>query len=212
MVASSDDIWRDAPKKAFAVRARWAEDHPEAVKGAVRALARAGQFCDAPENASYTGALLARQRYLDVDSHAVLSSLPGGAIASRNQSRFWRHAATFPWRSHALWFLAQMARWDLVGKMDHAALAERVYRPDIYRAALAPLGVDVPRADFKVEARTTRPGRWTLSRMRFPWAPTVSATASFSSRGRSSPPVRLAHCTNFVRKKYREPFCPSNCS
>ena len=68
------------------------DENPKALKGAVRALARAGQaqFCDAPENASYTGALLARQRYLDVDSHAVLSSLPGGAIASRNQSRFWR--------------------------------------------------------------------------------------------------------------------------
>jgi NitT/TauT family transport system ATP-binding protein/nitrate/nitrite transport system substrate-binding protein len=160
MVASSDDIWRDAPEKAFAVRARWAEDYPEAMKGAVRALARAGQFCDAPENASYTGALLARQRYLDVDSHAVLSSLPGGAIASRNQSRFWRHAATFPWRSHALWFLAQMARWDLVGNTDHAALAERVYRPDIYRAALAPLGVDVPKTDSKVEGAHDAP--WQL--------------------------------------------------
>ena len=160
MVASSDDIWRDAPEKAFAVRARWAEENPEGVKGAVRALARAGRFCDAPENASYTGALLARQRYLDVDSHAVLSSLPGGAIASRNQSRFWRHAATFPWKSHALWFLSQMARWDLVGSTDHAALAERVYRPDIYRAALAPLGVDVPRVDSKVEGAHAAP--WQL--------------------------------------------------
>lgn len=104
-VATSDDIWKGAPEKAFAVRARWAEKNPESLKGAVRALARAGQFCDAPENASYTGALLSRHRYLDVDSHAVLSSLPGGAVVSRNVSRFWRHAATFPWASHGLWFV-----------------------------------------------------------------------------------------------------------
>lgn len=95
-IATSDDIWKNAPEKAFAVRARWAEENPDAIKGAVRALARAGQFCDAPENASYTGALLSRHRYLDVDSHAVLSSLPGGAIASRNLSRFWRQTATSP--------------------------------------------------------------------------------------------------------------------
>ena len=151
MVATSDDIWRNAPEKAFAVRARWAEDHPEAVKGAVRALARAGQFCDAPENASYTGALLSRHRYLDVDSHAILSSVPGGAIASRNQSRFWRQAATFPWTSHGQWFLEQMARWDLIGEVDAPALAARVYRPDMYRAAMARLGVDVPVADSKIE-------------------------------------------------------------
>jgi NitT/TauT family transport system ATP-binding protein/nitrate/nitrite transport system substrate-binding protein len=162
-VATSDDIWRSAPEKALAVRKRWAEDHPQAVQGLVRALARAGQFCDAPENASYTGALLSRHRYLDVDSHAVLSSLPGGAIASRNRSRFWRHAATFPWRSHALWFLNQMSRWDLIGTMDHAALAERVYRPDIYRAAIAPLGLDVPKVDIKSEG--AHDGAWQLDAM-----------------------------------------------
>jgi NitT/TauT family transport system ATP-binding protein/nitrate/nitrite transport system substrate-binding protein len=150
-IATSDDIWKGAPEKAFAVRARWAEENPESLKGAVRALARAGQFCDAPENASYTGALLSRHRYLDVDSHAVLSSLPGGAIASRNLSRFWRHAATFPWTSHGLWFLDQMARWDLVGELDASALVARVYRPDIYRAAVMPLGIDVPVADSKIE-------------------------------------------------------------
>ena len=159
-VATSDDIWRNAPEKAFAVRARWSEDHPEALKGVVRALARAGRFCDAPENASYTGSLLSRQRYLDVDSHAILSSLPGGAIASRNQSRFWRQAATFPWRSHAQWFLKQMARWDLIGPLDTAAVAMRVYRPDIYRAALAPLGVAVPKADAKTEGAHDAP--WQL--------------------------------------------------
>lgn len=150
-IATSDDIWKSAPEKAFAMRARWAEENPEGVRGAVRALARAGQFCDAPENASYTGAVLSRHRYLDVDSHAVLSSLPGGAVASRNHSRFWRHAATFPWASHGQWFLSQMARWDLVGELDARALVGRVYRPDIYRAAVAPLGVDVPIHDSKNE-------------------------------------------------------------
>ena len=150
-VATSDDVWQSAPEKAFAVRARWAEDNVDALKGAVRALARAAQFCDAPENASYTGALLSRRRYLDVDSHAILSSLPGGAIAQDNVSRFWRHAAMFPWRSHAQWFLHQMARWKLTAGVDIAALSARVYRPDLYRAALAPLGIGVPLADAKIE-------------------------------------------------------------
>lgn len=151
-IATSDNIWRNAPEKAFAVRARWAEEHPEALKGAIRALARAAQFCDAPENASYTGALLSRHRYLDVDSHAILSSLPGGAVAQRNLSCFWRQAATFPWLSHAHWFLEQMARWDLIdGRIDRGKLATRVYRPDLYRAAVARLGISIPVADSKPE-------------------------------------------------------------
>jgi two-component system, oxyanion-binding sensor len=150
-IASSDDIWRAAPEKAFAVRATWAQENPAALKGAVRALARAAQFCDAPENTSYTGALLSRQKYLGVDSHAILSSLPGGAIAPDNQSRFWRGAAMFPWRSHALWFLHQMARWDLIGDIDPEAVAARVYRADLYRASIASLGVSVPQTDSKSE-------------------------------------------------------------
>jgi NitT/TauT family transport system ATP-binding protein/nitrate/nitrite transport system substrate-binding protein len=159
-VATSGDIWRAAPEKAFAVRGLWAEENPESVKGAVRALVRAAQFCDAPENASYTGSLLSRQKYLGVDSHAILSSLLGGAIAPDNQSCFWRGAATFPWRSHALWFLRQMARWDLIGNVDAEALAARVYRSDLYRAAVAPLGLSVPVADSKSEGAHDAP--WSL--------------------------------------------------
>ncbi len=151
-VATSDDIWRNAPEKAFAVRAGWAQENPDALNGAIRALARAAQFCDAPENASYTGALLSRHRFLNVDSHAILSSLPGGAVVQRNVSRFWRNAATFPWRSHAAWFLSQMARWNLIDhRTDRAQLAARVYRPDLYREAMAPVGVNVPVADTKPE-------------------------------------------------------------
>jgi NitT/TauT family transport system ATP-binding protein/nitrate/nitrite transport system substrate-binding protein len=160
-VATSGDIWRNAPEKAFAVRAHWADDNPEALAGTMRALLRAAQFCDAPENASYTAALLSRQKYLDVDSHAILSSLPGGALMPHNLSRFWRHTATFPWRSQALWFLQQMARWGLVDPaLDFTALATRVYRPDLYRAVAAPLGLSVPLADNKVEGAHDAP--WSL--------------------------------------------------
>jgi ABC-type nitrate/sulfonate/bicarbonate transport system substrate-binding protein len=151
-IATSDDIWRNAPEKAFAVRRRWADDNPEGLKGAMRALLRAAQFCDAPENASYSAVLLSRHKYLDTDSHAILASLPGGAVTSQNLSRFWRHAATFPWRSHAGWFLQQMARWNLIeGGLDHAALAARVYRPDIYRGVASAMGLPVPLADSKAE-------------------------------------------------------------
>jgi NitT/TauT family transport system ATP-binding protein len=71
---------------------------------------------------------------------------------------FHDHAANFPWKSHALWFYSQMARW---GQLTHSpALAREaasVYRPDLYRAALAGLGVDLPRASAKVEGALATP-------------------------------------------------------
>ena len=160
-VATSNDVWRNAPEKSFAMRKAWADESPAATDGAIRALVRGAQFCDAPENASYTAALLSRRKYLDVDSHAILSSLPGGAIAAENVSSFYSNAATFPWRSHALWFLSQMKRWRLIDEsVDIAALAARVYRSDIYRRAVAPLAIPVPLSDMKTEG--AHAGSWQL--------------------------------------------------
>ena len=150
-VATSHDIWRNAPEKALAVRARWAEEQPKALAGAIRALLRAAKFCGNPENGTYTAALLSRRKYLDVDPHAILASLPGAAAPDK-VCIFFRGAATFPWRSHGLWFLNEMRRWGLVDEsIDLRALAERVYRPDLYRIAIADLGEPAPLADWKHE-------------------------------------------------------------
>jgi len=160
-VATSQDIWRNAPEKSLALRRSWADAQPDTVQGALRAMLRASQFCDNPANASYTAALLSRRRYVSVDSHAIMSSLPGGSVTSRNQSLFFRGATTFPFRSQARWFLQQMERWELLAPgLDHRALAHSVYRPDIYRAAIAPLGMSLPLHDEKREGGHNSP--WTL--------------------------------------------------
>ncbi|MDR3517768.1 MAG: CmpA/NrtA family ABC transporter substrate-binding protein [Azospirillaceae bacterium] len=170
-IATSHHVWRNAPEKAFALRESWVRDNPGALSGVLRALLRAAKFCDAPENSAYTAALLSRREYLDVDSHAILSSLPGGG-RSDTTSVFYRFAATFPWRSHALWFLTQMARWGLIDTaVSRRDLAFQVYRPDLYRAALEPTGEPVPLIDTKREGEHREP--WTL-----PAAPTPIAMAA----------------------------------
>lgn len=159
-IATSRDIWQNAPEKAFAVTACWAQEQPEALAGALRALLRAAKFCDDPANASYSAALLSRRRYLDVDAHAILASLPGGTSSDKG-CIFHRGAATFPWRSQGLWFLHEMRRWGLVDKnLDLRRLAERVYRPDLYRAAIAGLEEPAPVVDWKLEGAHGVP--WTI--------------------------------------------------
>jgi hypothetical protein len=82
-------------------------------------------------------------------------------LARNNVSSFYRNAATFPWRSHALWFLREMTRWGLIAPgLDLPHLAARVYRPDLYRAAVAPLGITMPLADVKMEG--VHEGPWQL--------------------------------------------------
>ncbi|MGD0635317.1 MAG: CmpA/NrtA family ABC transporter substrate-binding protein [Beijerinckiaceae bacterium] len=162
VIATSNDIWQNGPEKAFAVRKDWSDANPHALAGAIRALLRAAQFCDAPENASYTASLLSRRKYIDADSHAIMASLPGGSIERGTScSTFFRHAATFPWTSHGLWFLREMKRWNLIAQdLDLQELAARVYRPDLYRIASLPMGIGVPLVDMKSEG--THSGDWQL--------------------------------------------------
>ena len=150
-VATSNDVWQNAPEKALAVRERWSEANPDALGAMLRALYRAARFCDAPANSSYVAALLSRRAYLAVDGHAILSSLPG-TLGGRTLTRFHSHAATYPWRSQALWFLSQMTRWGLIDAgLPLRAIAARVYRPDLYAQALAPVGAPIPTSDTKTE-------------------------------------------------------------
>ena len=77
-----------------------------------------------------------------------------GSGLKPGQSFFEPHAraATFPWQSHALWLYSQMVRWNYVThQTKHLKIAEQSFRPDLYRAALAPIGVAVPAANSKVE-------------------------------------------------------------
>jgi NitT/TauT family transport system ATP-binding protein/nitrate/nitrite transport system substrate-binding protein len=159
-IAVSRDIWQNAPEKALAVRAHWAEEKPEMLAGALRALLRAAKFCDDPENASYTASLLSRRRYLDADSHAILATLPGSAAPDRG-CIFFRGATTFPWRSQALWFLNEMRRWGLIeASVDLRSVAERTYRPDVYRSVAMPAGEPTPILDWKLEGAHADP--WTV--------------------------------------------------
>jgi hypothetical protein len=63
------------------------------------------------------------------------------ARALKSEIVFHRDAAGLPRREHALWFLSQMARWGQVGAdLDLDAVADRVYRPDLFREAALSLG------------------------------------------------------------------------
>jgi NitT/TauT family transport system ATP-binding protein len=152
-------IWKSSPEKVLGVHARWADDHPEALAGLLRAIYRAAMWCGEPSNREELAALLARPAYVDRPAAWMIPALSGrisvgGGTDVRIDDFFvpFAKAATFPWRSHALWFYSQMVRW---GQVAHDRLNETVaretYRPDIYRAALKPIGVALPGANAKVE-------------------------------------------------------------
>jgi two-component system, oxyanion-binding sensor len=152
-VVLTSDIWNNHPEKALAVSRRWAENNPDQLQRLLRALLRAARYCDDPGNVGMIADLVAET--LTLDPASVLASLPGAAASERpgaDLSTFFANAATFPWRSHAVWFLREMARWGYVDRaLDLPAVAAEVYRPDLYRAAAEQVGLPVPINDMKTE-------------------------------------------------------------
>lgn len=160
IAASTAAIWPSSPEKVLGCRAEWAERHPAELGALVRALYRAALWCEQPENHAELARLLAQPRHVGVAAETLLRALEGRLVltpggASVELVDFFvpaRCCATFPWVSHALWFYAQMVRWRQIEPLsEHLQLARSSYRPDLYRAALAPLGIEAPREDSKIE-------------------------------------------------------------
>ena len=155
-------IWASSPEKVLAMRAKWAADNAEAVSALLRALYYSAAWCADPANIGTLSAILAKPQYIGQSDRLIARALTGtileagqsGSGLKPGQSFFEPHAraATFPWQSHALWLYSQMVRWNYVThQTKHLKIAEQSFRPDLYRAALAPIGVAVPAANSKVE-------------------------------------------------------------
>lgn len=152
-------IWRSSPEKILGAGADWARENPEALAALLKALCRAAKWCEDLENRRELAQILSKPAYVGQPVQwlmpALSGELPDGTSGVRSVPDFFvpfAKAATFPWKSHALWFYAQMVRWGQVPHtLDNVAIARETYRPDLYRAALKPFGVALPVANAKVE-------------------------------------------------------------
>ena len=91
---------------------------------------------------------------VEIVSRALTGQIDGGTQLVSIPDFYVPHAgaANFPWKSHGLWYYSQMVRWGEVGfSAANAAIAAATFRPDLYRAALASLGVAVPAQDLRVD-------------------------------------------------------------
>jgi ABC-type nitrate/sulfonate/bicarbonate transport system substrate-binding protein len=166
IVAPTTAIWPRSPEKVLGCRASWADENPSKLDALIRALHRASVWCEDPANHADLAHMLAAARYVGAPAEllqgALANCLPLSPGASPSPlPDFYvsaRHAATFPWVSHALWFHEQMVRWRQIDpsfasapSSSQLAAVRGTYRPDLYRRALEPLGLEMPAQDTKPE-------------------------------------------------------------
>ena len=155
ILISGYEIWNHKPEKVFGVSRHWAEKHPNTHRAAIMALLAAAEWIDDPNNRLELARILYHRGGVDVSSEALLSSLRNPLGIPTNL--FFRNAATFPWVSHAMWFLTQMYRWGhCTQSLDIAKTAAAIYRPDLYREAAMAAGLSYPLVDYKSEGSHDR--------------------------------------------------------
>lgn len=147
-VATKHEIWNNSPEKVLGVTREWAHQNPNTHRAMVAAMIEAARWLDEPEHRNEAAALMVRENVLDAPAASIEASLrmrTGGIV-------FHRGAATYPWRSHAVWFILQMLRWKQCWMAPNFAdIASDVYRCETYREAAALIGEPCPRADYKSE-------------------------------------------------------------
>ena len=166
IVLATAQIWRRGVEKVLALREPVLEQQRGSVEALIRALRKAGAHFVDPENWNANAAILARPQYLDGDARLIWRAISDRLLMARGQDTVhfadfmfqYREAANFPWVSQAQWFYTQMVRWDGIPfDPEEAQQAARVFRPDVYRSALAGTGEPLPGASSKVEGSLSGP-------------------------------------------------------
>ena len=147
-VITDYEIWKNNPEKVFGVSKAWADKYPNTHIRVVKAMIRAAKWLDDNNNANRPEAvrILSRPTYVGADAEVIANSMTGTFEYEKGDKRdvpdfnvFFRHHATYPYYSDAIWYLTQMRRWGQIAEQKpdswYMDIAKKVYRPDIYRLA-----------------------------------------------------------------------------
>lgn len=137
-------LWKDHPEKAFAMRADWVKKNPNATLRLLMAVQQAQKWADNPANTVELSKMLAKDKYVKANADDLLPRLQGkidfgnGKVANMKavSMKFWADNASFPYKSHDSWFVAEDMRWGYLPKGTNIkALVNKVNRSDLWRAA-----------------------------------------------------------------------------
>jgi two-component system, oxyanion-binding sensor len=166
VVATTSQIWRRGVEKVLAMKTGWMEAERELANRLIRALYRAGIAFIDPARIEQIGEILSRPEYLDGSAEAIKRVTQDYVLFAKGFEPVQipdfmfqhREAANFPWVSQAAWLYAQMveAKHVMPNAADYVA-AQGVFRPDVYRSALGPMGVPLPGASSKLEGGISGP-------------------------------------------------------
>lgn len=155
---TTGEIWKNHPEKSLALRTEFVEKYPKATLALTMAVMEAQMFCEKPENKEEVARICSSRRWINAPFADVIDRMKGdfdygnGKVVkdSEFQMRYWKDQASYPFKSHDLWFLTENMRWGyLPANTDTKALIDKVNREDVWREAAKTLGIaqsDIPQS------------------------------------------------------------------
>jgi nitrate/nitrite transport system substrate-binding protein len=152
---STGEMWSQHPEKALGMRAAFVDKYPKAAKAITMAVLEAQQWCEKPENKQAMADIVSTRQWFNVPVTDIIGRLKGDINYGRGRiekatpqlMKFWANGASYPYKSHDTWFVAEDIRWGkFAPDTDIKALVDKVNREDIWREAAQ--GVSVAAADI----------------------------------------------------------------
>ncbi|MES2895623.1 MAG: CmpA/NrtA family ABC transporter substrate-binding protein [Pseudomonadota bacterium] len=154
----TSEIWMNHPEKALGMRADWVAKYPRAAQAITAAVMEAAMWCDKAANKPAMCSIVSGRQYINVPIGDILPRLQGtinygdgrSVKGSGHVMKFWADNASFPFKSHDLWFLTENQRWGILPQsLNKAALVAKVNRADIWRAAAKSIAAAAPASDSR---------------------------------------------------------------
>jgi nitrate/nitrite transport system substrate-binding protein len=146
---TTGEFWKDHPEKAFTMRGDWVDKNPKAAKAILAAVLEAQVWCEKAENKEEMCKIIGADKWLKVPAAEILGRLQGKVDYGDGRTldnpdlamKFWKDNASYPYKSHDLWFVTEDMRWGYFdADTDAKKLVDKVNREDIWKESAKMIG------------------------------------------------------------------------
>jgi nitrate/nitrite transport system substrate-binding protein len=144
------ELWKDHPEKAFTMRKDWVDKNPNAAQALLMGVLEAQQWCDKPENKDEMCKIIAERKYFNVPVKDIVERAKGNIDYGNGRKqenfeakmKFWQNNASYPYKSHDIWFLTENIRWaKLPADTKVKEIVDQVNKEDLWKKAAKALNI-----------------------------------------------------------------------